>query len=110
MKFYYVYILHNIDKKFIYAGYSEDVKKRFETHNKGEVASTKAYLPLKLIHYEAYNNMKDAKRREEYFKTTKGKNNVKVNAQRIFFRNLASNNNFPQSKNTIFFIHRLEPV
>ena len=51
MKFYYVYILHNIDKKFIYAGYSEDVKKRFETHNKGEVASTKAYLPLKLIHY-----------------------------------------------------------
>lgn len=84
MKFDYVYILHNIDKKFIYAGYSEDVKKRFETHNKGEVASTKAYLPLKLIHYEAYNNMKDAKRREEYFKTTKGKTMLKLMLKEYF--------------------------
>lgn len=41
MKFYYVYILHNPEKKFLYAGYSEDVKKRFETHNKGEVHQQK---------------------------------------------------------------------
>ena len=73
MKFYYVYILHNSSKDFIYVGYSEDVKSRFETHNKGQVISTKAYRPLRLIHYEAYRNMKDAKRREEYLKSNKGR-------------------------------------
>ncbi len=62
MKFYYVYILHNSSKNFIYVGYSEDVKSRFESHNKGKVTSTKHNLPLELIHYEAYGNMKDAKR------------------------------------------------
>ncbi len=84
MKFYYVYILHNPVKKFVYAGYSEDVRKRFETHSKGEVISTKAYLPLTLIHYEAYKNRKDAKRREEYFKTTKGKTMLKLMLKEYF--------------------------
>ncbi len=87
MKFFYVYILHNLDKKFIYTGYSEDIKKRFETHNKGEVTSTKTYLPLTLIHYEAYSNMKDAKRREEYFKTTKGKTMLKLMLKEYFLEN-----------------------
>jgi putative endonuclease len=73
MKFYYVYILNNPLREFIYVGYSEDIKSRFETHNKGQVTSTKAYLPLLLIHYEAYRNMKDAKRREKYLKSNKGR-------------------------------------
>ena len=73
MKFYYIYILHNHSKKFIYVGYSEDIKSRFESHNKGKVTSTKSYIPLNLIHYEAYRNMKDAKRREKYLKTNKGR-------------------------------------
>jgi putative endonuclease len=73
MKFYYVYVLYNKEKNFLYVGYSEDLKTRFTSHNNGENKSTKAYLPLELIHYEAYRSMKDAKRREEYFKTTKGR-------------------------------------
>lgn len=73
MKFYYVYILHNLQRNFIYIGYSEDLKTRIITHNKGEVTSTKAYMPLELIHYEAYKNMKDAKRRETYLKSNKGR-------------------------------------
>ncbi|MEK7502420.1 MAG: GIY-YIG nuclease family protein [Patescibacteria group bacterium] len=73
MKFYYVYVLHNSLKKFIYIGYSEDLKQRIISHNKGENKSTKNYLPLDLIHYEAYRNIKDAKRREKYLKTNKGR-------------------------------------
>ena len=73
MKFYYVYILHNPLKNFIYIGYSEDLKKRVVSHNKGENKSTKAYIPLELIHYEAYKNMKDAKRRETYLKSNRGR-------------------------------------
>jgi len=73
MKFHYVYILHNPSKNFIYIGYSEDLKQRVISHNKGENKSTKPYLPLELIHYEAYRNKADAKRRELYLKSNRGR-------------------------------------
>lgn len=73
MKFFYVYVLYNKSKNFIYIGYSENLKQRLIEHNSGKVKSTKHYKPLDLIFYEAYRNMKDAKRREKYLKTNKGK-------------------------------------
>ena len=73
MIFYYIYVLHNPSKNFIYIGYSEDLKKRVSYHNMGFNFSTKPYIPLELIHYEAYKNMKDAKRREKYLKSNKGR-------------------------------------
>lgn len=73
MKFHYVYVLMSKARHFMYVGYSTDLIKRFHEHNNNKVLSTKYYAPLELIHYEAYRSMKDAKRREKYFKTTKGK-------------------------------------
>ena len=84
MKFYYIYILQNSLKDFIYVGYSEDVKSRFETHSKGQVTSTKAFRPLTLIHYEAYKNMKDAKRREKYLKSNKGRTTLMTMLKEYF--------------------------
>lgn len=73
MKFFYVYVLMNKKRDFIYVGFTTNLKKRFFEHNNKEEQSTKHYTPLELIFYEAYRNIKDAKRREKYFKTTKGK-------------------------------------
>ena len=73
MKFFYVYILYNFKRKFTYTGYTKNLKERLKRHNKGRVKSTKRYIPLKLIFYEAYLSSKDAKRREKYLKSTKGK-------------------------------------
>ncbi len=92
MKFYYVYILHNASKHFIYVGYSEDLKTRFATHNNGKVTSTKAYRPLDLIHYEAYKNMKDAKRREKYLKTNKGRTTQMTMLHEYFTQNIPYSN------------------
>ena len=78
MKFYYVYVLKSFSKDFLYVGYTEDLKRRFSQHNSFEELSTKHYAPLELIHYEAYKNAKDAKCREDYFKTTKGKTTLKT--------------------------------
>ena len=78
MKFYYVYVLKSLVKDFIYVGFTTDLKARFKRHNSGTEFSTKPYLPFELIHYEAYRNIGDAKRREEYFKTTKGKTTLKM--------------------------------
>jgi len=77
MKFFYVYILKSLHQNFIYAGFTENLKLRFKQHNNKEELSTKAYVPFKLIHYEAYRSKKDAKRREKYFKTTKGKTTLR---------------------------------
>jgi len=70
-----------------YIGYSENLKTRNSAHNNGEVTSTKAYRPLDLIHYEAYKNEKDAKRIENYFKTTKGKITLKIMLKEYFIKN-----------------------
>lgn len=73
MKFYYVYVLKSVNFDFIYVGFTTNLKKRFQEHDNREELSTKHYAPFELIHYEAYRNQKDARRRENYFKTTKGK-------------------------------------
>lgn len=77
MKFFYVYVLKSINFDYIYVGFTTNLKRRFPEHNHGQELSTKHYAPFDLIHYEAYRNIKDAKRREEYFKTTKGKVTLK---------------------------------
>lgn len=75
---YYVYILLSLKDKKLYAGFSEDLKARIQTHNQGKVSSTKNRRPLKLIFYESYINKHDALRRERYFKTSPGKKSLKI--------------------------------
>jgi putative endonuclease len=76
---FFVYILQSLkNKNQIYIGYTENLKVRLSKHNKGLVKSTKPYLPWELIFYEAYKSKKDAKRREKYFKTTKGRKAFKL--------------------------------
>ena len=78
MQFFYVYVLQSKAKDFIYVGFTHNLKKRFVEHNNREELSTKHYAPLDLIFYEAYRNEEDAKRREDYFKTTKGKTTLRM--------------------------------
>jgi putative endonuclease len=81
MKFYYVYILRNKRKNFLYIGYSENLVQRVKDHNNGRSKSTKGYLPLELIHYESYRDQRDAKRRERYLKTNRGRKTIMVMLQ-----------------------------
>jgi len=77
MKFYYVYVLKSMKDYKNYVGYTEDLKLRFEQHNKGLVKSTKNRRPLILIYYEACLNQQDATHREKYLKTHHGKMFIK---------------------------------
>ena len=63
---------------WLYVGYSERYKERLKQHDRGEVQSTKYYRPFKLIFLEVYVNKKDAKRREKYLKTTKGRTTLRT--------------------------------
>ena len=86
MKFFYVYILENKAKNFIYIGYSENLRQRLKEHNSGKTKSTKHYAPLNLIFYEAYPSKPDAKRREKYLKTNKGRTTLMTMLKDYFNR------------------------
>ena len=61
---FYVYLIKSRVKKFIYTGFSKNLRKRFQEHNSSLVKSTKAYVPFDLIYYEAYNDETVARKRE----------------------------------------------
>lgn len=72
-QFYYAYVLRSLKDKQNYAGFTKNLKLRFEQHQQGEVDSTKHRRPLELIYFEGCLSQEDAARREKYFKTYYGK-------------------------------------
>ncbi len=70
---YWVYVLESLKDGERYIGYTSNLKKRLEEHKKGLSFSTKFRLPFKLIYFEGCLNSEDAKRREDYLKTTQGR-------------------------------------
>ncbi len=74
---YYIYVLRSDKDKKLYSGYSDNLKRRFDDHNKGKVDSTRSRTPFTLIYYEAYINQQDATTREKFFKTQWGRNYLK---------------------------------
>ncbi len=69
---FYNYILHDSKNNYLYGGYASDLRKRLKEHNQGLNKSTKPFKPWTLIYYEACLNKEDAKRRENYLKTSQG--------------------------------------
>jgi putative endonuclease len=74
---FFTYVLKSERDNKFYTGFTDDLEKRIEEHNKGAVASTANRHPLKLIYYEACLNEKDALKREKYFKTGFGRRFLK---------------------------------
>jgi len=72
-----VYILFSLKDNKLYIGYSEKLSERISDHQNGKVRATKNRLPLKLIHYEAFTNKKDAKSRETFLKSGFGRSQLK---------------------------------
>jgi putative endonuclease len=81
---YYVYVLHSQRDDKLYAGYTKNLKQRFEQHQRGLVTSTKERRPLELIYYEACLEQDDATSREKYFKTHYGKMFLKSRLKSYF--------------------------
>ena len=67
-KFHYVYMLLSPKTKWLYIGYASDLRKRLIEHQSGKNYSTKEYLPVELIYYDAYSSKKDATEREKMLK------------------------------------------
>ena len=82
--FFYVYLLQSA-KDNLYLGYTTDLKKRLQKHNRGLVFATKSCTSWQLIFYEAYRSKKDAIRREKYLKTNQGSQLLKRMLKEYFY-------------------------
>ena len=65
---YYLYVLVSQKNKRHYIGIAKDANMRLKNHNAGDVTSTKAYIPWRIVHIEVYNTKVDAARRERKLK------------------------------------------
>lgn len=70
---HYTYILLSSKSHIFYFGSTNNLKKRFEIHNKGEVVFTKPHLPWKIVWYGAFKTERQARDFELYLKSGSGK-------------------------------------
>ncbi|OGZ26699.1 MAG: hypothetical protein A2365_04035 [Candidatus Nealsonbacteria bacterium RIFOXYB1_FULL_40_15] len=81
---FYTYILQSkIDNSF-YIGYTSNLKRRLNEHNKGKSLATKLKKPYKLVFYEAFLNKNDAENREIYLKSGYGRKTIKKLLNKYF--------------------------
>ena len=68
-----VYVLKSLKTGRRYVGSSDNVDRRIMEHNAGKSKSTRHGIPWELIYKESCQNRSEAVRRERYFKTGKGR-------------------------------------
>ncbi|PIS07747.1 hypothetical protein COT78_02155 [Candidatus Berkelbacteria bacterium CG10_big_fil_rev_8_21_14_0_10_43_13] len=61
---YYFYVLESISKDYLYYGSTSDLSKRLLYHNEKKVKSTKYNAPYKILYFEKYNTLSEARKRE----------------------------------------------
>ena len=73
-----VYVLKSEKDGNLYIGCTGDIKERLKYHNEGKVRSTRNRRPLILIFKEEYLDKYQAYNMERYYKSAKGKKELKV--------------------------------
>jgi len=74
---FYTYVIESQKRSYWYTGSTNNLRKRFSQHIKGQSTWTKSRGPWKLIYYEACLDEEDAKAREKYLKSGMGKRYLK---------------------------------
>ncbi|MBU0682957.1 MAG: GIY-YIG nuclease family protein [Candidatus Omnitrophota bacterium] len=83
---HYVYVLRSTKDGKWYTGCTDDLRKRFNEHNKGHVLSTKGRGPFEIIYFEGSLNSNDAFAREKYLKSGMGKRYLRNRLKRLLSR------------------------
>jgi len=82
---FYTYVLRSKKSGNLYTGYTNDLRKRFKEHVNGKSKYTKGRGPFEIIYYEACLSEADAKNRELYLKSGRGKVYLKKRLKRFLF-------------------------
>ena len=68
---FYVYVLKSKKDNKLYIGYTNNLNRRIQEHNKGRTFSTAYRGAFSLVYYESYKSQKDATAREKQLKKFK---------------------------------------
>ncbi len=74
---FFVYILKSESTGSSYVGHTSNLEKRLNEHNNGKNPSTRNKKPWKLVYKEEFPNRSRAVQREIYFKSIKGRIELK---------------------------------
>jgi len=75
---YFLYVLRSEVTGSSYVGHTSNVGKRLLEHNNGKSLSTRGKRPWRLVHTEEYSTRSEAATRERYFKSIKGRLELKA--------------------------------
>ncbi|MCC1483210.1 GIY-YIG nuclease family protein [Winogradskyella immobilis] len=74
---YYVYVIKSKVDDRLYKGMTKRLGERIKEHNSGKTKSTKGYMPWELVYKEILNTRKEARQREKFLKSGKGRDFLK---------------------------------
>ena len=74
----FVYLLISEKDKKTYLGSTDNIERRLIEHNAGKTLSTRNRRPFKLIYKEELNSLIEARTREKYLKSRKGRRGLKL--------------------------------
>ena len=70
---FYVYVLYSSILNKRYVGSTSDIEKRLKEHNSGKSKFTSGGIPWKIIYSEKYSSNGEARKRELFLKSGKGR-------------------------------------
>ena len=74
---WHVYVLKSLVNGRHYTGYTKDLERRLDEHNKGKTKSIRFTKPFEIIFKEEFNLRLEAARRERFLKSGKGREFIK---------------------------------
>jgi putative endonuclease len=75
---FWVYVLYSLRDYQFYIGTTNHLVRRGGQHEQGETISTRYRRPFVMVYCEGHCSIIDARRRELYFKTTKGRTTLRM--------------------------------
>jgi putative endonuclease len=73
---FHVYVLRSTKTGRRYVGSCEDLDERLRRHNLGHSKATRHGVPLTLMHSETFCNRAEATRKERYYKSGRGRDEL----------------------------------
>ncbi len=78
-----LYVIESESSGELYVGICEDVEKRITEHKNGKNRYTKGLRPWKLLLVEEYNDWKEAREKEKFYKSGFGKEKLKEKLKKL---------------------------
>jgi len=75
---YFIYVLKSELTGSSYVGHTSDLEKRLIEHNNNKSLSTRGEKPWRLVYKEEYTTRSEAASKEKYFKSIKGRLELKA--------------------------------